>query len=358
MPPVGDVRELLAEAGLGRDARALFVEPHPEGVHQRRRFRPADRLVQNPGAFADDQLSSESTVKCVGIRIVALLPKGEHRRMATNRILKTIMVIVIACVILAAIWCSTIFDPAFRFLADRWREIATAINVVAASLLVACIWSATKGVISSPACCTCETDDYCKEKYKCLPDPYPCEYKNNPSITGFKYQSHLHLLRLKQRPRRIDTDREAQYIVDKNYTVCYQLNNLTWHAITVPRGTLTDLASVPRMFRGIVGRVGPHLEASIVHDYLYVAWQVKGKCPTDSMRLRRFADKLYLKAMREAGMGCKAHLIYLAVRVAGGGIFCRRNPKPWILCDEKLPPCCANAEDGQSDEKSSPENDA
>lgn len=255
---------------------------------------------------------------------------------------------------------------AITYLADRafkaytwlaWKDKIELVSL-AASLLLACIWSATKGVILSSACCTCETDDCCKEKYKCLPDPNPCEYKNNPSITGFKYQSHLHLLRLKQRPGRIDTDREAQYIVDKNYTVCYQLTDGAWQTITEPRGTLTDLAYVPRLSRGIVGRLCSHLEASIVHDYLYVAWQVKGKCPTDPMRLWRSTDTLYLKAMREAGMGCKAHLIYLAVRVASGGIFCRRHPKPWILCDAKLPSCCANAEDGQGDENASPENDA
>ncbi len=37
---------------------------------------------------------------------------------------------------------------------------------------------------------------------------------------------------------------------------------------------LTDLASVPRVARGIVGKVGPHLEASIVHDFLFIAWQL------------------------------------------------------------------------------------
>ena len=268
--------------------------------------------------------------------------------MDAGRIVKTLAVIGIACVVLAAIWFPTVFDPVFRFFADRWREIATAIDVVAASLLVACIWIGKEGGIRPPACCTDETDDCCKKKYAALPDPYPTKYRKENSITGFRYKSHLHILRLKQRPGRIGTDRETQYIVGKDYSVCYELDGESWHPITVPRGTLTDLASVPRLFRSIVGRVGPHLEASVVHDYLYVAWQVKCKCPTEEMR--RFADELYLAAMQAAGMGCKAHLIYLAVRFAGGGIFRGRNPKPWILCDEKLPSCCKKADEEPGDD--------
>lgn len=261
--------------------------------------------------------------------------------MVTGRMLKTLVVIVIACVILATIWYPAIFDPVFRFFADRWREFATAIDVVVAALVVACIWIRKEGGIRSSACRT--------KKYESLPDPYPTKFGKGDSITEFKYKSHLHILRLKQRPGRIGTDREAQYVVGKDYAVSYKLksdklNSAQWQTITVPRGTLTDLASVPRLFRGIVGRVGPHLEASIVHDYLYVAWQVKDKWPTDAMR--RFADELYLVAMQEAGMVCKAHLIYLAVRFGGRGTFYGRNPEPWILCDEKLPACCVSAEDG------------
>ena len=41
--------------------------------------------------------------------------------------------------------------------------------------------------------------------------------------------------------------------------------------LTVPAGFMTDLASVPRCFRWAVGRVGPYLEAAIVHDYLYAS---------------------------------------------------------------------------------------
>ena len=255
--------------------------------------------------------------------------------MVAGRLLKMLVVIVIACVILAVIWCPTIFASVFGFFADWWRGFATAIDVITAALVVACIWITKEGRFRSPACCPDETDDCRNRKYKALPDPYPMKYGKGNSITGFKYQSHLHILRQKQRPGRIGTVREAQYIVGADYAVCYLSNDDAWHTITAPRGTLTDPASIPRPFRFIVGRVGPHLEASIVHDYLYVAWQVKNKRPTDAMR--RFSDELYLEAMKEADMVCKAYLIYYAVRFGGHCAFYDRNPEPWILCDDALP---------------------
>ena len=50
----------------------------------------------------------------------------------------------------------------------------------------------------------------------------------------------------------------------------------------------------------IVGRVGRHLEASIVHDWLYVAWQVTGVMPQRHMW--RFANDVMYSAMRKAGV--------------------------------------------------------
>ena len=255
--------------------------------------------------------------------------------MFTERLIKTLVVVLITGVVLAAAWCPAIFDSVFGFFAEWWRKIATVLVVVTALLALVCVWSKKRDGISSPDCC--------RKKYEAIPDPYPERYGKGVSIKWFGYRSHLYLMRLKLRPGRVGTDREAQYIVAQDYSVCYRLNGGPRLTITVPRGMLTDLASVPRPFRSIVGRVGPHLEASIVHDWLYVAWQVKDKDSTDE--LRRFADDLYLAAMKEAGMGCKAYLIYLAVRLGGKCAFYGRNPEPWILCSEQLLECCVKAEE-------------
>ena len=55
--------------------------------------------------------------------------------------------------------------------------------------------------------------------------------------------------------------------------------------------------------------------------------------------MRRFSDDLMLAAMKAAGMCCKAHLIYVAVRLFGWCIFSKRNPEPLILIDDKPPNC-------------------
>ena len=65
----------------------------------------------------------------------------------------------------------------------------------------------------------------------------------------------------------------VSYIVDQDYTVSFDVDDVE-KTLTVPRGMLTDLASVPRVARGRVGKVGPHLAASIVHDFLFIAWQL------------------------------------------------------------------------------------
>lgn len=57
--------------------------------------------------------------------------------------------------------------------------------------------------------------------------------------------------------------------------------------IIVPAGFVTDLASIPRIFRALIPQNGRHRLAAIVHDYL--------------VRLdgfdRRLADRIFLEAM-------------------------------------------------------------
>ena len=157
-------------------------------------------------------------------------------------------------------------------------------------------------------------------------DPYPD--RRWCRISEFSYESDLHLLRLRCGLPGIR--REAQYIVAKPYLVSFKLDDEeTRRYITVPTGMLTDLASVPRLLRWYAGRVEPHLEAAVVHDFLYVAWQDLGIQRTASMR--RFADRMMLTAMLAAGMRSKACSIYCAVRLGGCRAF--RNPDPCRYVD-------------------------
>ncbi|MHA1538662.1 MAG: DUF1353 domain-containing protein [Alphaproteobacteria bacterium] len=144
-------------------------------------------------------------------------------------------------------------------------------------------------------------------------NPYPDE--DWREITAFDYIDPLILRRnVKGLVFRRDKEKDAFYILAENYRIRYRLDGeASDRFVTAPRGMLTDLASVPRFGRWFVGKVGPHLEAAIVHDFLYVAWQdVEGRGARKADR--KFADKLMLAAMAEAKIGAfKRGVIYAAV---------------------------------------------
>lgn len=145
-------------------------------------------------------------------------------------------------------------------------------------------------------------------------NPYPDE--DWREITEFQYIDPLILRRnAKGLVFRRGREKDACYIVAEDYRVRYRLDGeRTDRFVTAPQGMLTDLASVPRLARAVVGQVGPHLEASIVHDFLYIAWQdVAGRGARK--KDRKFADKLMCAAMAEAKLNPIIRgIIYFAVR--------------------------------------------
>ena len=63
---------------------------------------------------------------------------------------------------------------------------------------------------------------------------------------------------------------DANYVVGEEYSASVTVTGPGAPSdgrlkIAVPKGMLTDLCSVPRLARWLVSRVGPHLEASILH---------------------------------------------------------------------------------------------
>lgn len=158
-----------------------------------------------------------------------------------------------------------------------------------------------------------------------LENPYPDRDWND--ITGFEYLTPLWLFRAIEAVK-IRRDEDALYILGEDYTVSYRLDQEEPIKLTVPKGMLTDLSSVPRIARSIIGRVGPHLEATIIHDFLYVAWQ---DLPDRGARRRDqvFADKLMRAAMREASVDfTDRFLIYNALKLAGWPVYQDPNPPP------------------------------
>ena len=81
--------------------------------------------------------------------------------------------------------------------------------------------------------------------------------------------------------------------------------------VEVPLGFVTDFASIPSIFHFIVQPFGRHAPAAVLHDYLYDIGQKKA---------RRLADRLFLNAMKDAGVpGFRRSVMYRMVRLFGGG---------------------------------------
>lgn len=80
--------------------------------------------------------------------------------------------------------------------------------------------------------------------------------------------------------------------------------------ITVPRNTVTDLASVPRCLWMIFPPHGRYAKAAIVHDYLY----------SNAIGTKAFADNVFNEAMLVLGVPKWRRLaMYWAVRAFGRG---------------------------------------
>jgi hypothetical protein len=98
------------------------------------------------------------------------------------------------------------------------------------------------------------------------------------------------------------------------------------NVITVPKGFVTDLASVPRWAWFLIPPDGPWVKAAIIHDYLYSTggtgiWK---KHPASITRAEPYSrletDRIMREAMENRGVGWfKRNLIYLAVRIGGAG---------------------------------------
>ena len=172
---------------------------------------------------------------------------------------------------------------------------------------------------------------------------------NNPypqgewsEITGFVYASNLRLCRAMTAVQ-TRTGEDANYVLAQPYRVTFKLDGVP-REIEVPKGMLTDLSSIPRALRWVVSRVGPHLEASILHDFLYIAWQdLPGYGARD--RDRDFADELMRVAMQEAGVsGMQIFLIHNTVRLAGGGAYRNADPGTRYVEDENGGDCPCDGE--------------
>lgn len=83
----------------------------------------------------------------------------------------------------------------------------------------------------------------------------------------------------------------------------------------VPRGFVTDLASIPRALYAVIPVNGKHRSAAILHDWLY---------ETQKMSRAR-CDGLFLEAMASSGVRWSLRwAMYLGVRAGGWVPWARR----------------------------------
>ena len=81
---------------------------------------------------------------------------------------------------------------------------------------------------------------------------------------------------------------------------------------TVPEGIRTDFASIPRVFRWMISRVGKYGKAAVLHD-----WLCEYKITS-----RKRADQLFFEAMTILGVSLiKRYTMYIGVRAYSIGTF-------------------------------------
>lgn len=92
----------------------------------------------------------------------------------------------------------------------------------------------------------------------------------------------------------------------------YRYRTLSGKLIDIPKGFITDLASIPKMFRNIFNTYGKnYTRAAVIHDYLYAQGYKMGIN-------RKQADEIFLEIMKERGVSIfKRQAMYRAVRLFG-----------------------------------------
>lgn len=84
------------------------------------------------------------------------------------------------------------------------------------------------------------------------------------------------------------------------------------HLFVVPKGFVTDFASVPRPLWSLIPTYGRYTKAAVLHDYL-------SRFPNEADINRCDADGIFRKVMHELGVGyVRRRMMWAAVRWAGG----------------------------------------
>jgi len=87
------------------------------------------------------------------------------------------------------------------------------------------------------------------------------------------------------------------------------------HFVTVPRGFITDFASIPKILWSIYPPTGYYAHAALLHDYIY---STGGRCVGLFPATRKEADEWFFMQMKTDGVGWRTRwTMYFAVRLFG-----------------------------------------
>lgn len=135
------------------------------------------------------------------------------------------------------------------------------------------------------------------------------------AITNFEYTTDLYLRRKREGDGKL-------FYLDRDYAVQFKLDGVLT-VVVVPGGLDTDLASIPDVVPNwIAKRIDAHIEAAVVHDWLY--------SPAGRRFSRETSDDIFLAGMVAAGVDERTrNLMYAAVRMFGGIVWGRRPTPEW-----------------------------
>ena len=99
---------------------------------------------------------------------------------------------------------------------------------------------------------------------------------------------------------------DGKCILEDDYI--YSINGFL---ITVPKGFITDGASIPKSLQWIYEPFGKYIKGAVIHDYLYSKYN-------DTGINRTLADKIFDFIMKETGVNAKTRRkFYVAVKYFG-----------------------------------------
>jgi hypothetical protein len=121
------------------------------------------------------------------------------------------------------------------------------------------------------------------------------------------------------------TELELKYLDGKKWEIlapfeyCVGAPN-GWPIVTIPRGFITDFASIPRMFWSILPPTGKYGKAAVVHDWLYRYPRLQFiKDGSLVLVSKELCDAIFDEAMEVLGVGSVTRsILYCGVHLGGG----------------------------------------